>query len=66
MTAIIYIDRTKYADDGCDWTHVIVWHMKAGARARSRSVLVPAPPPFTAPQVTTTLPEVCSAKEIAA
>jgi hypothetical protein len=41
MTAIIYVDRTKYADDGCDWTHVIVWHMKAGARARSRSVFVP-------------------------
>jgi hypothetical protein len=40
MTAIIYVDRTKYADDGCDWTHVIVWHMKAGARARNRSVFV--------------------------
>jgi hypothetical protein len=46
MTAIIYVDRTKHADDGCDWTNVILWHMNAGARARSRSVFIPAPRPI--------------------
>lgn len=46
MTDIIYVDRTKHADDGCDWTNVILWRMNAGARARSRSVFVPAPRPI--------------------
>lgn len=43
MTELIYVDRTKYADDGCDWTPAILWQMNAGARARSRAVYIPAP-----------------------
>lgn len=43
MTELIYVDRTKFADDGCDWTPAILWQMNAGARARSRAVYVPAP-----------------------
>jgi hypothetical protein len=45
MTELIYVDRTKFADDGCDWTPAILWQMNAGARARSRAVYVPAPRP---------------------
>ena len=46
MTDIIYVDRTKHADDGCDWTNVILWQMNSGARACSRSVFIPAPRPI--------------------
>jgi hypothetical protein len=45
MTEWIYVDRTKYADDGCDWTPAILWQMNASARARSRAVYIPAPRP---------------------
>lgn len=45
MTELIYVDRTKYADDGCDWTAVILWQMNAGARARNRAAYIPAPRP---------------------
>ncbi|KDE37443.1 hypothetical protein AW40_07300 [Kosakonia radicincitans UMEnt01/12] len=45
MTEIIYTDRTKHEDDGCDYTAVILWQMNAGARARSRSAYVPPPRP---------------------
>lgn len=51
---IIFADRSKQVDDGCDYTNVILWQMNAGARARSRSVYVPPPRPVqvVGPRVT--------------
>lgn len=45
MTDTILTRNSAYTDDGCDWTEKILWQMNAGARARSRSVFVPAPHP---------------------
>ncbi|WP_312210509.1 hypothetical protein [Pseudescherichia sp.] len=45
MIETISIRGSTYTDDGCDWTEFILWQMNAGARARSRSVFVPAPHP---------------------
>ena len=45
MTDLLYA-KTTGADDGCDWSPVIIWRMNAGARARNRACYVPAPRPI--------------------
>lgn len=40
-----YGTDSKHVDDGCNHIDVILWRMNSGARARTRSVFVPAPKP---------------------